>query len=171
MIHIYCGDGKGKTTAALGLAVRFAGSGRRVYFLQFLKGTPSCELSILAHIPHITVQRNDKDFGFSFGMTPGQKQEVAAMHNHHFQEAVRACQTGDYGMLVLDECLGALSAGLLDGRALRDFLQNRPSDFEVVMTGRNPPDDLLELADYVSEIRKIKHPFDRGIQARIGVEK
>lgn len=171
MIHIYCGDGKGKTTAALGLAVRFAGSGRRVYFLQFLKGAPSCELSILARIPEITVQRNHQDFGFSFAMTPSQKQEVAAMHNQHLREAVRACQKGAYGMLVLDECLGALSAGLLDDGLLRGFLQSSPPDFEVVITGRNPPQELLELADYVSEIRKIKHPFDCGIQARIGVEK
>lgn len=171
MIHIYCGDGKGKTTAALGLAVRFAGSGRRVYVLQFLKGAPSCELAILARIPEITVQRNSRDFGFSFVMTPAQKEEAAQMHNRHLKQAVGACRDGAYGMLVLDECLGALSAGLLDGSFLRDFLYNKPSDLEVVLTGRNPPADLLELADYVSEMKKRKHPFDQGVPARIGVEK
>lgn len=171
MIHVYCGDGKGKTTAALGLAIRFAGSGRRVYVLQFLKGTPSSELSILARLPEITVQRNTEDFGFSFAMTPEQKQKATAMHNQHLNEAVQACQTGEYGMLVLDEGIGALSAGLLDGVLLYDFLHTKPCGLEVVLTGRNPPDRLLELADYVSEIRKIKHPFDRGIPARAGVEK
>lgn len=171
MIHLYCGDGKGKTTAALGLALRFAGSGKRVYFLQFLKGAPTSELAILERIPEITVQRNEQDFGFCFTMTPEQKQAVAQMHNQHLHEAIRACQGGQYGMLVLDECLGALSAGVLDGEALRIFLQEKPSDLELVLTGRNPPQDLVEAADYVSEIKKIKHPFDHGVGARVGVEK
>lgn len=170
-MHIYCGDGKGKTTAAIGLAVRFVGSGRRVYFLQFLKGSPTCELAVLARIPEITVQRNDEDFGFSFTMTPAQKAQVTQMHNEHLRQSVQACQHGGYGMLVLDECLGALSAGLLDGDLLRAFLRERPTDLEVVLTGRNPPADLVDQADYVSEIQKKKHPFDRGVPARPGVEK
>ncbi len=171
LIHIYCGDGKGKTTAALGLALRCAGSGKRVYFLQFLKGSPTSELAILNQIPQITVQRNSKDFGFSFSMTPKEKQAVSHMHNENLKAAMLACQQGAYELLVLDECMGALSTGLLDADLLREFIPQKPPALELVMTGRNPPEDLVAIADYVSEIKKIKHPYDRGISARCGFDK
>lgn len=171
LIHIYCGHGKGKTTAALGLAIRCAGSGRQVYFLQFLKGSPTSELTILEQIPNITIQRNDQDFGFSFAMTPEEKEIVTQMHNQNLKTAIQACRQEGYDLLILDECMGALSTGLLDADLLREFIAQKPPTLELVMTGRNPPEDLVAIADYVSEINKIKHPYDLGIPARCGIDK
>lgn len=171
LIHIYCGDGKGKTTAALGLAIRCAGSGKRVYFLQFLKGSPTSELAILEKIPNITIHRNSRDFGFSFAMTDEEKRLVTQMHNENLQAALDACAREGYDLLILDECMGALSTGLLDEALLRKGIAEKPATLELVMTGRNPPDDLVELADYVSEVKHIKHPYDRGIPARLGIDK
>ena len=87
------------------------------------------------------------------------------------REAIALCEDGKCDMLILDEAMGALSTGMLDEKLLMDFLKNRPEHIEVVMTGRNPGAQLIELADYVSDIRNVKHPYDKGIPARPGVEK
>ena len=170
LIHIYCGDGKGKTTAALGLAIRFLGAGGRVLLVQFLKGSPTSELAIFSRLEGITILRNTQDFGFSFTMGDEEKQQVTRMHNQNLSAAIEACWAGEAGMLILDECLGALSTGLIDREALFSFIRQKPPELELVLTGRNPPDELVELADYVSEIRCMKHPYTRGIPARDGIE-
>jgi cob(I)alamin adenosyltransferase len=156
LIQIYCGDGKGKTTAALGLSVRALGSGMNVLFVQFLKSVETGELNTLAALSQIRVLR-------------GTDKSLSA-HNSIFREAVLLCRSGQAELLVLDEVIGAYNRELVDREALLDFLRNKPEFVEVVLTGRNPPQELLELADYVSEIRKAKHPFDRGISARKGIE-
>jgi len=144
LIHIYCGDGKGKTTASIGLAVRAAGSGMNVLFVQFLKKSDTSELNILKKLPGLSVLRPSGD----------------------------ECWTDvKSGLLVLDEVIGAYNREVIDRASLVSFLREKPENLEVVMTGRNPTAELIELADYVSEIRKIKHPFDRGIRARTGIEK
>ncbi len=170
LIHIYCGDGKGKTTAALGLAIRFLGAGGRVLLVQFLKGSHTAELAIFSRLEGITILRNTQDFGFSFTMGDEEKQQVTRMHNQNLSAAIEACRAGKAGMLILDECLGALSTGLIDREALFSFIRQKPPELELVLTGRNPPDELVELADYVSEIRCVKHPYTRGIPARDGIE-
>ena len=156
-IHIYCGNGKGKTTAAIGLSIRASGSGMNVLFVQFMKSAETGELNVLTALPRITVLRG--------------KEKSLAAHNLVFREAVLSCRDGRTDLLVLDEAIGAYNRELLDREELLDFLRNKPESVEVVLTGRNPPQELLELADYVSEIQKVKHPFDKGIGARKGIEK
>ena len=171
LIHIYTGNGKGKTTAAMGLVLRASGRGLKVIVGQFLKGRETGELKTLALLPGVEVFRGKPLTKFSFQMSDGEKEEVLQSHNHFIGELAQRCAETKADLLVLDEVIGACSTKLLDEKLLLDFLKNKPKHLEVVMTGRNPSESLLEMADYVSEICKRKHPFDRGIPAREGIEK
>lgn len=175
LFHIYTGDGKGKTSAATGLAVRFAGSGGRVLYTQFLKRTDSGELNILKQLDQIDLMLCGKCFGFTFRMTEAVKKEAAQYYTEHFLRVTdqirKNCGTQSaYGMLVLDELAAAYAAQVIDRTVVLSFLQNRPKELEIVVTGRGAAPELLELADYISEIQKKKHPYDKGISARKGIE-
>lgn len=172
MIHIYCGDGKGKTTAAMGLAMRMAGSGGRVHIVQFLKGSPSGEINFLRDTKNsgdtkITVSRCDKNYGFYKSMSNSEKSEITACHNKNIDEALSLLSELD--MLVLDEIFAAVNYGLADMDKIKKLIEGC-SHTELVMTGRNPGKYFLDKADYISEIKKIRHPFDKGISARKGIE-
>ena len=170
LIHIYCGDGKGKTSAATGLAVRAAGCGEKVLFARFLKNEESGELEILDRIPEIHVIHLERSFGFYRTLTEEEQAEVRQMYEALWQDIVRRAETDVYDVLVMDEFMAAYNYGLIGHDAAFAFLREKPERLEVVLTGRDPDEDLVELADYVSEIRKVKHPFDRGIRARRGIE-
>lgn len=170
LIHLYCGDGKGKTTAAMGLAIRAAGHGKKVLILQFLKGRPTGELKSLAQIEGIQVLRGKEGMAFSFQMTPEERIQTKALHEDHLHLAMHRAQLGECEVLILDEVMGAVSTGLLEESLVTGFLQAKPPQLEVVLTGRNPPPQWVELADYVTEMKKIKHPYERGIPARDGIE-
>lgn len=167
-IHIYCGDGKGKTSAALGLAVRAAGRGRKVLIVRFLKTEDSGELPVLRNIPGISVVPCDRTFGFTFRMTEKEKEEATLYFTERLQAACD--QAHLYDVLILDELMASLSTGMVKEADVLSFLRHKPEHLEVVMTGRDPSEALLEEADYVSEIRMVKHPFAAGIPAREGIE-
>ena len=167
LIHIYCGDGKGKTTAAIGLAVRAAGHGLRVVIVQFLKSSPTGELAVLGRLPEVTVIRSQEQLGFTFRMNEEQKRHAAVIQQQLL--AREAMQRAD--LLILDEVMAAINAGMIESKEVAALLREKPQELEVVLTGRNPPEELLQLADYVSEIKKVRHPFDRGIAARDGIER
>ena len=171
MLHIYCGDGKGKTTAAIGLAVRVAGYGVPVLFCQFLKGSPTGELAPMDKLG-IRVLRPvfpaaDK---FVFQMTDAEKQTAADAHRHCFAQVCRAAADTGARLLVLDEVLDAVALGLLPLPDLLAFLEERPPGLDVVCTGRDPHEQLCALADYHTDFRALRHPYDRGISAREGIE-
>lgn len=173
LIHIYCGDGKGKSTAAAGLAVRAAGRGLKVLMVRFLKTDDSGEVPVLQGIPGVTLVPCDKTFGFTFRMTPEEKKEAAAYSRQKFLNACR--QAGQEGknqvdLLILDEIMAAVNTGMVSQEDVLRFLEEKPEHLEVVLTGRNPSERMVELADYVSEIRAVKHPFTEGISAREGIE-
>ena len=170
LIEIYCGDGKGKTTAALGLILRAAGRDLKVLLCQFLKGRETGELTSLKLLPQVEILRGKALTKFTFQMTAEEKEQVAKEHEVLLHRALTRCQEGKFDLLVLDEALGACALKLLDEPALLNFLKQKPAGLEVVLTGRNPSGALLEAADYVSEINKRKHPFDKGILAREGIE-
>ena len=171
LIHIYCGDGKGKTTASLGLAVRCSGHGNRVLIVQFLKSRPTGELNSLALLPNIQLMRGKETKKFTFQMTLEEKQQVLQEHLALFEQVKAKCATERVDLLVLDEVIGARNTGVFDLNVLVSFLKSKPAELEVVLTGRNPAPELVELADYVSEICKRKHPYERGIPARTGIER
>lgn len=170
LIEVYCGDGKGKTTAATGLAVRAAGCGMRVLFVRFLKNEHSGELVILDKIPEIDVIHLNREFGFVFRMTEEEKQEAKEVYSNLWQEAVRRAVEEGYDMLVADEFMAAYRYEFIDHVHALDFLKNKPGKLEVVLTGRDPAPEIQELAEYISEVKKIKHPFEQGVPARRGIE-
>lgn len=170
LIHLYCGDGKGKTTAAIGLTIRCAGRGGRILFCQFLKSRPTGELNILHTLPTVTVLRSHAISKFTFQMTPEELAETKRQQEQFFHQIVQRCQEAPPDMVVLDEIIPACRLQLLDEAAVLSFLQHKPAALEVVLTGRGPSPALMDAADYVSEICKRKHPYDRGITARLGIE-
>ncbi len=173
LIQIYCGEGKGKTTAAIGQAVRSAGCGLSVVFVRFLKTEGSGELSVLKDISGITLIPCRKSFGFFWKMSEEQKLEAAkvyeAMLRQAEEAALKSAKENDT-VLVMDEIIATYRHGMIDRESFLSFLRTRPENLEIVMTGREPAEELLSLADYVSEIKKVKHPFDKGIRARKGIE-
>jgi cob(I)alamin adenosyltransferase len=170
LLHIYCGAGKGKTTAATGLAVRAAGSSMRVLFARFLKNEFSGELKILDQIPEIEVLHLEKSYGFFKTLSEKEQEEVREMYGRLWNSIQRKISTGDYDMLVIDEFMAAYRYGLIPNEEAVQFLKDRPDNLEVVLTGRDPSDELLELADYISEVKMVRHPFEKGIRARKGIE-
>lgn len=171
LIHIYCGDGKGKTTAAVGLAVRCAGGGGKVFFYQFLKDGTSGEIDILKNIDEITVGKGYALAKFSFQMTDEEKENARIFYEKELDEIISIVSNQEYQLCVLDEILHAVNLGFVSLDKLVGFLKNKPEKLEVVLTGRNPKEELCELADYITEMNKIKHPFDKGISARTMIEK
>lgn len=170
LIHLYEGDGKGKTTAALGLCIRFAGNGGTVVFTQFLKGNDSGELKILEQIEGIRLLRCERSFGFTFQMTREEKKEAAAYYSSHLKQVLETAVRKKAGLFVLDEIISAYNHRMIEQEVLLSFLKNKPEGMEVVLTGRGPAEELLALADYVTYMEKRKHPYDKGISARKGIE-
>ncbi len=170
LLHVYFGSGKGKTTAALGLALRAAGHGQKVVIVQFLKGRPSGELGPLALIDKITVLRGQASPRFSKQMTPGEREQTRLIHDENLKRAIGLIDNGECDLLVLDEALDAYMLGMLDEALLRGLLEEDPLCAELVITGHAPVDWIMNRADYVTEMVKVKHPYDDGVKARAGIE-
>ncbi len=167
-VHIYCGDGKGKTSAAVGMVIRAAGRGKKIVVARFLKTDDSGEVEVLKSIPQITVLPCERVFGFVSAMDEQTRKEAAAYNQELFEKAVSLAKTAD--MVMLDEIMAAVNYGMVSEKRVEEFLRDRPGALEVVMTGRDPSKLLLSMADCVSEIKKVRHPYDRGIPARKGIE-
>lgn len=170
LIHIYCGDGKGKTTASIGLSIRALGNNMRVHFVQLLKGSDTSELNALKLIPNLTIDRCNKDFGFTFSMDEKTKLDITNVHNEILLRCESLIQSNAIDVLVIDEFNSAYEYNLLDKSIADRIVFNKPSNLELILTGRNPNEKFIQVADYVSEIKSIKHPFDKGITARKGIE-
>lgn len=170
-VHIYYGDGKGKTTAGIGLCVRAAGAGLKVLIYQFLKDNSSSERNILRHIPGITLVDGEDHVKFTFNMTPEEKIRQKAFYIRKFDELRNMCAENKYDVLFLDEILHVIHQKMIPEETVIDFLNSRPDGMEVILTGYNPSESLIEMADYVSHMIKIKHPYDQQLAARQGIEK
>lgn len=169
LIHIYCGDGKGKTTAAVGLSVRASGCGKKTIFAQFLKDGTSSEMTVLNKIENIKVCVCGSHCGFLRNMSEAEISETKRRFENLLSEVLDMCEN-DTDLLVLDEIIAACNNKIVDEERLLKFLKEKPNGLEVVMTGRNPSESLISVADYVTEMKKIKHPYDNGIVARLGIE-
>ena len=170
MIHLYYGDGKGKTTAAAGLALRAAGSGRRVIFSQFLKGRRSGEIESFLQSPQVTVLRGDFREKFTFEMNERELKEEAEKSSDLLEEAFAQADSEKADLLVLDEVVSAAERKMISGERLRILIERHRERFEIVLTGRSPSDWMVDAADYVTKMKKIKHPYDSGAAARPGIE-
>lgn len=170
LVHLYCGDGKGKTTAAMGLALRSIGHRKSVVIAQFLKDGTSGECRFLSTLDHVTVLAANPVGKFSFAMTEAEKEQTKNAIGRTFDAATQFAVREHTFLLILDEVCAAITCGFLEEDRVISFLQNKPDTLEVVMTGRDPSERLQAEADYISEICKRKHPYDRGIGAREGIE-
>ena len=168
LVHYYYGDGKGKTTAALGLALRFAGHGGKTVIVQFLKNSPCGELEALKKLDNIIVLRGKSGNGFTFSMTEQQLEETRKIHEKNLKTALELLKNG--GLLILDEVTDAVKTNTLDEQLLKDAIIKREDGVEIALTGHAPIEWIKDIADYVTEVKKHKHPFDSGITARKGVE-
>jgi cob(I)alamin adenosyltransferase len=169
---VFTGNGKGKTTAAVGLAVRAAGNRLRVFFLQFIKGQwKTGEREILRGLPGVDLEVTGRGFTIERLRNPKiPMADHAAAAAHGWRVAQQIVREGEYDLVVLDEVLGAVKAGLVPLDELLALVRSKPPELHLVLTGRGAPPELVEVADLVSEIRPIKHPYERGIKAQRGIE-
>jgi cob(I)alamin adenosyltransferase len=171
LVHIYTGDGKGKTTTAVGLAVRAFGSGMKVIFAQFLKGRESGEIKILEGLgPGFRVCRSGFAGKFTWQMDESELSETRKEQNSFLDAVIAESSSGRWDMLVLDEILVAVDQGIIDESRVEELIKEKPEDLELVLTGRSAPESLVRIADYVSEIKAVKHPYEKRIEARKGIE-
>ncbi len=170
LIHIYTGDGKGKTTAAIGLAVRAAGQGLKVLFVQFFKedGASSGEKELFKSLNIELIRSNCRHPIFTKDKTDPQKVKEAIAGA--YEAAKRKAGVDGFDLIVLDEAMSAINGGWVELNDILDFLGHKPAQLEVVLTGRSAPVELVRAAHYVTEMLKIKHPYDFGINARRGIE-
>lgn len=190
LTHLYYGDGKGKTTAAIGLCMRAAGNEKRVLFTQFMKDGASGEISLLREVPGIDVLCGNVPYGFYSKMDEETKKlfaeeqeklldaiieevehEIKNIEAHNGKVTEESSVKNEIRMLiVLDEITYAYNWNLVDREKPENLINNRPNFLEIVMTGRNSEKFLMDAADYVTEMKCKKHPFEKGIQARKGIE-
>jgi cob(I)alamin adenosyltransferase len=168
-VHLYVGDGKGKTTAALGLLVRAHGAGLSCLFVQFLKGQQTSELASLEAlgIPYLRTGEVKKFIPY---MNQAELLDCREDNARCFRELVRTAAEQKPDCIVLDEVLDAVSTGMLSEEALVQFVESVKPHAEVVITGRNPGERVVALADYMTEMKKHKHPYEQGVTARRGIE-
>ena len=170
MIHVYYGDGKGKTTAAMGLALRMLAAGGRVVIVQFLKDGNSGEVRMLSSRFGVPVFACAPTGKFTWEMTNEELAVVRKAHDKNLASALDEVEASGARLLVLDEVLDALAMGLVDEAAIARALKRGAGELEVVLTGRNPSEDIASHADYLTEMVCKKHPFEQGVPSREGVE-
>lgn len=168
LIQLYTGDGKGKTTAALGLALRAAGHGLRTYIGQFMKGVDYGELESIGRLqPYVTIEQyGQPTFVHLHEATP----EDVERAREGLEKARAAMFGGAYDIVVLDEVCVALHFELLTLDQILALIEEKPTHVELVLTGRRAPPELVERADLVTEMREVKHPYTQGVEAREGIE-
>jgi cob(I)alamin adenosyltransferase len=169
LIHVYYGDGKGKTSAAIGLCIRAAGNGKKVYFAQFLKAAFSGEIEVLRRTNNITVGDLPLTLPFFFEMSKGEQDEYKRYAESVFSGCENAEKSGN-DVIVLDEILDAVDLEIIPLQRLLDFLNGKGEHTEIILTGHNANKEIKDAADYVSLISAEKHPYTKGVSARRGIE-
>jgi cob(I)alamin adenosyltransferase len=168
-VQIYTGNGKGKSTAAIGQAVRAAGFGARTYIVQFMKEFPYNELISLKHLSEwITIEQFGGDEFVYKKELPGEEELAKARMGLH--SAKEKMLSSDYDIIILDEAIVAIYFKLIVTEDLIEFIKTKPTNVELILTGRYCPKELIELADLVTEMKEVKHYYQKGIISRKGIE-
>lgn len=168
LVQVYTGDGKGKTSAAFGLALRAVGRGFKVYVIQFIKGGFDYgELYSVKHLPNLTLKAFGQ--GKFITETPPSEKDVK-LAEEAFALAEQVVKGGEYDFVVLDEVNVAVHLGLLDVKRVLRLIENKPKHVELILTGRYAPREIIDLADLVTEMKEVKHPYAKGAKPRKGVE-
>lgn len=168
-IQVYTGNGKGKTTAAIGQSLRAVGNDLRVYFVQFMKNFPYGEIRFLEQMaPSLTLKRYGTD-DFVFKKTPPSNSLIKEMAAGLY-EAEETMLNGSYDLIVLDEILVSVYFKIFTEERILEFLKRKPQRMEIILTGRYCPDSIIELADLVTNMTEVKHYYQKGVSARSGIE-
>lgn len=166
-IHVYTGNGKGKTTAAIGLALRAVGAGKKVYIAQFVKGMIYSEIkALMKYVPSVDV----KQYGLDCFITREPTEEDILAARHGLKEVSEIIQGGAYDVVVLDEVTIALYYKLFDVDELIKIIKNKPYETELVITGRYAPPELIDIADLVTDMKEVKHYYQQGVLSREGID-
>ena len=165
LIHLYWGDGKGKTTAAMGVAMRALAAGKKVVIVQFLKGQESGEITILSQLG-AKIYRGKAGDKFVFQMNEEERVETRKLQDENLFAALQ--ELAD--LLILDEACAVLELKMVDEALLKKAVCEKPEEQELILTGRNPADWMMDMADYCTEMHCWRHPYEKGIKARRGVE-
>lgn len=165
LIHLYWGDGKGKTTAAMGVAMRALAAGKKVIIVQFLKGQESGEITLLSQLG-AKFYRGKAGHKFVFQMNEEEKADTRKVQDENLLAALQ--EPAD--LLILDEACAAVQLKMVDEALLKKTVLEKPEEQELILTGRNPADWMREIADYNTEMHCWRHPYEKGIKARRGVE-
>lgn len=166
-IQVYTGDGKGKTTAALGLAMRACGRGLKVLMIQFLKGRQYGELNSASKVEGFTILQSGRDEFVHKGKASGEDIELA---ERGLKRARDAMKSRDFDIVILDEVNVAVELGVIEEQEVISLMDEKPPGIELVLTGRGAPEAFISRADLVTEMKKVKHYYDRGISMREGIE-
>ena len=166
-IHVYTGNGKGKTTAAIGLGIRAIGEGLKVVMIQFMKGRRYSELDALQQIKNFTVVQFGRD---EFVSKEKPEQIDIDLARKGFSYAKDIILNGRYDLVILDEINVAVEFNLISPKDVIELLKNKPESLELVLTGRYASSEIIKHADIVSEILEIKHPYQKGVQSRKGID-
>ena len=167
LIHIYTGNGKGKTTSAIGLGVRATGNGLKVYMIQFMKGRRYSEIDALEVIPNFTVFQSGRD---EFVSKENPEKIDIDLAREGFEHAKKIINAGKHDLVILDEINVAVDFNLIPLEDVLKLLEEKPGKVELVLTGRYANPEIVRMADLVSEILEIKHPYQEGVQSRKGID-
>jgi cob(I)alamin adenosyltransferase len=168
LIQVYTGNGKGKTSAAFGLALRAIGDGLKVFVIQFIKGGFDYgELHAVKSLPNLELRAFGR--GQFISQKPPDREDVK-LAREGFELAKKVIEEGDFDIVVLDEINVAMHLKLIRVNEVLDLIRNKPKHVELVLTGRNAPSEIVEIADLVTEMKEIKHPYALGVQPRKGIE-
>ncbi len=167
LVMVYTGPGKGKTTAAVGQALRMVGQGYKVYMVHFMKGRDYGEFLAFSKITGITVKKSGRD---EFVNKEKPEQIDIDMAQDGLESARKAIQSGQYDLIVLDEINVAMDFKLIEVKDVLELIKNKPVNIDIILTGRNAPKEIIEIADLVSEIKEIKHHYQAGVKSRKGIE-
>ena len=166
-IHVYTGNGKGKTTSSLGLGIRAAGAGYKVHMIQFMKGRRYSELDGLEHVDNFTISQHGRD---EFVNKENPEQIDIDLAQEGFSKTKELIKSNKYDMIILDEINVAVDFNLISLEDILKLIGEKPEKLELVLTGRYANPEIVKIADYVSEVLEIKHPYQDGVEARKGVD-
>lgn len=171
LVQIYTGNGKGKTTAAIGLGIRAYGNGLKVIMIQFLKSGITGELNVLNNLgENFKVYRFEKEKDFTWNLNEEQKEELKKEITEGFTFAKKVVQENMCDMLILDEVMASINGGYIKEEEVAKLIESKPNNMELVLTGRDIPELIAQKSDLITEMKEIKHYFNKGIPARKGIE-